>query len=341
VATEIFDSAGHKFPESFFRDVDAAYRDAEREKKSAPSSPPPLSPPQKQESHPSLPHGAQGAPVATHTVAVGEQPRMSVAEAQAILKAQGHDLGHYGAHKDGVDGIKGEMTTAAIQQFQKAHHMKPTGELDASTIGALRAESKGQSHAQQQQQHQHQQPQQQQPQQPHMAAANGFDGANHITTKETGAAFVAAGMKPRDVILMAERLKADMPSLAGHSPLGEAADRMLGGYLDKEGTITVNGQPMSAAEAKLALGSANGRGGAEDAKAAAVMRAVDKQLEREHPEIQAEGHQRSGKDHEFGHLDLGHASRGLKSITGMQHAVEHGSPVKIAQAAMKAAGRLL
>lgn len=108
-----------------------------------------------------LPQG-MGRVTATHQVAVGEQPQMTTRQAQEILKAQGANLGDFGSNHDGLDGIKGKVTTARIQEFQKAHGLPETGNLDPNTVVALRQEQQKMPAMVQMQQQQQQQQQEQQ-----------------------------------------------------------------------------------------------------------------------------------------------------------------------------------
>lgn len=65
---------------------------------------------------------------------------MDVADAQAALKGLGYDPGP-------TDGIMGGRTTAAIQAFQQDYGLPMTGDLDASTVAALRGSGGGKSNA--------------------------------------------------------------------------------------------------------------------------------------------------------------------------------------------------
>jgi membrane-bound lytic murein transglycosylase B len=49
---------------------------------------------------------------------------------QEALKDKGHDPGE-------IDGVMGPRTSAALQEFQKAEGMEPTGRPDPKTLAAL------------------------------------------------------------------------------------------------------------------------------------------------------------------------------------------------------------
>lgn len=56
---------------------------------------------------------------------------------QARLVAHGHDLGDYGPRKDGVDGVRGDKTDAAVKAFQVAHDLDDDGIDGPKTWAAL------------------------------------------------------------------------------------------------------------------------------------------------------------------------------------------------------------
>jgi hypothetical protein len=66
---------------------------------------------------------------------------VEVADVQKALLALGSatskDLGNLGPKKDGVDGIRGPLTTAALEKFQSASKLPKTGKPDPDTIAAL------------------------------------------------------------------------------------------------------------------------------------------------------------------------------------------------------------
>lgn len=66
---------------------------------------------------------------------------VEVADVQKALLSLGsatsQDLGNLGPKKDGVDGIRGPLTTAALEKFQSASKLPKTGKPDPDTIAAL------------------------------------------------------------------------------------------------------------------------------------------------------------------------------------------------------------
>lgn len=52
---------------------------------------------------------------------------LTVTQIQQLLVSLDYDLGHYGNNKDGVDGIFGERTSAAIYFFELEHDLQPDG----------------------------------------------------------------------------------------------------------------------------------------------------------------------------------------------------------------------
>jgi hypothetical protein len=67
-------------------------------------------------------------PVAASTT---ESRPMTVAQAQASLKAQGYAISQ-------IDGVMGPKTRSELKRFQKSRGIHETGELDAATSAALR-----------------------------------------------------------------------------------------------------------------------------------------------------------------------------------------------------------
>ena len=60
-----------------------------------------------------------------------------IAIMQASLVVIGYDLGTYGPNKNGVDGYMGPATERAIEEFQSAAGLNPTGKMDEQTMIAL------------------------------------------------------------------------------------------------------------------------------------------------------------------------------------------------------------
>lgn len=261
-----------------------------------------------------LPVGAQGRPVAVHEAAVGDTP-MEIAEAQEILVARGHDLGHFGSNGDGVDGRQGKRTTAAIKDFQRHHGIEATGELDAATTAALREERD---------QGQQRQAPFVQPREPvqgkrsledamHKAAAIGFDGPENVTPLEVGAALVAAGFSLGEVEKFGKELTQRHPGVASTTDLSGLPAEAIRQELNANNGVTLHGQHVSPSQALGIIGSATGKGGIEDQQAAAVIRAMRDDMEKE------QSHDRAGAQSRdeglFAGIDdglLGTAAKGLR-----------------------------
>ncbi len=64
-------------------------------------------------------------------------PVPSWAEVQARLVAEGANLGRSGPKGDGVDGVPGRLTLAALAAWQTRHGLPASGRLDEATIEAL------------------------------------------------------------------------------------------------------------------------------------------------------------------------------------------------------------
>lgn len=61
---------------------------------------------------------------------------------QQVLAAKGHDLGHTGPGGDGIDGVAGPLTDAALKRYQREAGLKPVGflpngELDPVTAALM------------------------------------------------------------------------------------------------------------------------------------------------------------------------------------------------------------
>lgn len=270
--------------------------------------------------------GAFGTHGTSFLGAVGDK-LMSVEEAQAILKAEGHDLG-----PAGVDGKKGKFTEAAIKKFQDDHDLPQTGALDKDTVAALRAEdaiNKGQAPQVAQGQGRGQ-PAPQHPmgmlgQQPAGAGRMEIDG---VSTRELDAAMAAAGLSGKDVKEMKVRLGMETDgtssSRVGYATRDTVQDVVQ--HLDKERGVTLeDGRHLTAAQAKAALGSM-GQNPQASRDAALVMRSVDKQLEAEHGDVRvADGRGRTGRGRDddgiFGtgvdDRDVAAASRGMRKLGQM------------------------
>jgi peptidoglycan hydrolase-like protein with peptidoglycan-binding domain len=67
----------------------------------------------------------------------GAQEEMSATELQQFLVDQGYDLGEFGPNGDGVDGIIGGVTTAAIKEFQKDQGLQVDGIVGKNTLAAI------------------------------------------------------------------------------------------------------------------------------------------------------------------------------------------------------------
>lgn len=272
-----------------------------------------------------LPEGAFGTHVTSHLGGVGDKP-MSVEQAQAILKAEGHDLG-----PAGVDGKKGKFTEAAIKKFQDDHDLPQTGALDKDTVAALRAEdainkgqapqvAQGQGRGQQAPQH----PMGMLAQQSFGAGRTEIDG---VSTSELDAAMSAAGLGRVDRMELKARLGMDTDGThtrGAHATRDTVQDVVQ--HLDKAGGVTLeDGRHLTAAQAKAALGNM-GQHPQASRDAALVMRSVDKQLEAEHGDVRvADGRGRSGRGRDddgilgtgIDHRDVAAASRGMRKLEGM------------------------
>lgn len=308
--------------------------------------------------HGAPPPGAHPTPTATHPGIVGEQ--MSIADAQRVLKAEGLDLGDYGANHDGIDNKKGQKTTAAIKEFQRDHGIEPSGELNAATVAALREEAKEKGI----EFHGHEKgagapavgsPQQrpqpgQQAGQPVPGGGAKFDGADHITQAEMNAALAAGGFSAADTRELNQRLRADNPRAVNTAGLNDKADAGLKAFLVENNGIEVNGQHLTPQQAAQVLGSANGKGGIEDQRAGEVLKAVDAKLEAEHPDIQAgrSGRWRGGQVRDDGGIagsgidshDIADAARGLTGLGRATHVAELGDLGKVLGGAGRAAGSI-
>ena len=61
-----------------------------------------------------------------------------VADIQKVLKAFGyHTLGTAGPHKDGIDGVNGQMTRSTLRQFQRDFKLHVDGEIGPETVEQL------------------------------------------------------------------------------------------------------------------------------------------------------------------------------------------------------------
>ncbi len=78
------------------------------------------------------PHASTAAPKKSHATSMRPKPGGSpqVKSVQAALNRKEH------AHL-AVDGVMGAKTRAALEKFQKAHGIKPTGRLNEATEKAL------------------------------------------------------------------------------------------------------------------------------------------------------------------------------------------------------------
>lgn len=79
-----------------------------------------------------------GAVLATPWAIVAEGAGMTseqVKEVQQALQDRGHDPGP-------IDGIVGPRTRSAIEQFQQAEGIQPSGQLDAETLTLLGVEAR-------------------------------------------------------------------------------------------------------------------------------------------------------------------------------------------------------
>ena len=62
-----------------------------------------------------------------------------VKQMQKVLKQLGYELGNFGENKDGIDGIFGSVTQAAVRAFQEANGLTVDGIVGPETLKALEA----------------------------------------------------------------------------------------------------------------------------------------------------------------------------------------------------------
>ena len=62
-----------------------------------------------------------------------------VKQMQKVLKQLGYELGNFGENKDGIDGIFGSVTQAAVRAFQEANGLTVDGIVGPETLKALKA----------------------------------------------------------------------------------------------------------------------------------------------------------------------------------------------------------
>ena len=62
-----------------------------------------------------------------------------VKQMQKVLKQLGYELGNFGENKDGIDGIFGSVTQAAVRAFQEANGLMVDGIVGPETLKALKA----------------------------------------------------------------------------------------------------------------------------------------------------------------------------------------------------------
>lgn len=79
-----------------------------------------------------------GATTTIPTAGADYTDAKTVAAVQAALVAKGYDLGDTGPNKDGVDGVFGPKTKAAIKKMQTDAGLDPTGKIDEGVIMALK-----------------------------------------------------------------------------------------------------------------------------------------------------------------------------------------------------------
>lgn len=66
---------------------------------------------------------------------------LDIATAQTGLKVLGYDIGGFGPYANGVDGVLGPVTTAALQSFQQDNGLAVTGRLDTETAKKLQLQA--------------------------------------------------------------------------------------------------------------------------------------------------------------------------------------------------------
>lgn len=66
-----------------------------------------------------------------------DDARDALRRAQTALSALGYSVGEHGDPADGIDGIWGKRTQAAVLQFQLDQALPRTGQLDPDTVTAL------------------------------------------------------------------------------------------------------------------------------------------------------------------------------------------------------------
>lgn len=62
-----------------------------------------------------------------------------VKQMQKVLKQLGYELGNFGENKDGIDGVFGSVTQAAVRAFQEANSLTVDGIVGPETLKALKA----------------------------------------------------------------------------------------------------------------------------------------------------------------------------------------------------------
>ena len=62
-----------------------------------------------------------------------------VKQMQKVLKQLGYELGNFGENKDGIDGVFGSVTQAAVRAFQEANSLTVDGIVGPETLKALEA----------------------------------------------------------------------------------------------------------------------------------------------------------------------------------------------------------
>jgi len=79
-----------------------------------------------------------GATTTIPTAGADYTDAKTVAAVQKALVSKGYDLGSSGPNKDGVDGVYGSKTKAAIKKMQKDAGEEQTGKIDEGVIMALK-----------------------------------------------------------------------------------------------------------------------------------------------------------------------------------------------------------